>query len=467
LRIITISTAAVVVATIALLSFHARQSPPLEGILGTADDRHEPDFWIARIADPDETVFGRPAIDAQNRKLFEVDRSMHDLAALPDAITRQMVLTWIEDLAERPEDPLYDESGAVVPQEFLDDILDERNLGAVPERQTRQYGLVVQRAALRTFPTDRRVFRSADNTDIDRFQEDALFPGTPVLVAHESGDGNWWFVVSPRYAAWVRKQYVALGDAEEVFAYQAKEPYRIVTGATVRTVFTPERPELSELQLDMGIRVPEIADWPLQETVNGQNASGGIVVELPMRSDNGRLATVPALLQKNADTERDYLPLTRGNIVRQAFKFLGERYGWGHSYNGRDCSGFVSEVYRSMGVMLPRNTSSQSVSPALQVTRFGESDAGGERLAAVRSLEVGDLVYIPGHVMMVIGFDGDEPWVIHDTTGAAYLDADEQLVRVNLNAVAVTPLLPLRTSETESYVDRMTSIVRVVPAPAT
>ena len=44
--------------------------------------------------------------------------------------------------------------------------------------------------------------------------------------------------------------------------------------------------------------------------------------------------------------------------------FLGERYGWGHRYNGRDCSGFVSEVYQSMGVQLPRNTSDQSVSPA-------------------------------------------------------------------------------------------------------
>jgi len=51
------------------------------------------------------------------------------------------------------------------------------------------------------------------------------------------------------------------------------------------------------------------------------------------------------------------LPFTRANLLRQAFRFLGERYGWGHDYQGRDCSGFVSEVYRSMGVQLPRNTS--------------------------------------------------------------------------------------------------------------
>src|SRR3546814_6380766 len=83
------------------------------------------------------------------------------------------------------------------------------------------------------------------------------------------------------------------------------------------------------------------------------------------------------LLQKNADSASDYLPLTRANIIRQGFRFLGERYGWGHGYNGRDCSGFVSEVYRSMGVQLPRNTSDQSVSPALD--QLGRA-AGRERV---------------------------------------------------------------------------------------
>jgi cell wall-associated NlpC family hydrolase len=319
---------------------------------------------------------------------------------------------------------------------------------------------------LRSFPTDLRVFRSADDTNIDRFQENALFPGTPVIVAHESKDRNWWFVVSPLYAAWTRKEQVALGDAAEVMAYSTRAPYRVVTGATVRTVFTPERPALSELQLDMGVRVPLAGDWPLTEPVNGQNSSGNVVIELPVRNDDGGLRLAPALLQANADTEPDYLPLTRGNIIRQGFKFLGERYGWGHAYNARDCSGFVSEVYRSMGVLLPRNTADQSVSPALDKTLFSETDTAEERMQAIRDLEVGDLVYIPGHVMMVIGFDGGEPWVIHDTTAATFFDADEQLVRVSLHAVSVTPLLPLRADEDRSYVDRMTSIVRVSSARA-
>src|SRR5690606_11860390 len=108
------------------------------------------------------------------------------------------------------------------------------------------------------------------------------------------------------------------------------------------------------------VRVP-LADEPPDQADNGQHPYTSWILELPMRGDDGRLAFAPALLQKKEGSAADYLPLTRANLIRQAFRFLGERYGWGHSYNGRACSGFVSEIYRSMGVQIPRNTSAQSV----------------------------------------------------------------------------------------------------------
>ena len=469
-RIIAISAAATIaVAAIAVTLFGppaSQDAPLLEGVLSIADDRHSPAFWLDKLPSSEVPLAEPASIHAQNQRLVELDPSLFDLDALPERLPQARVLSWITGLAERPDSTLYDVTGATLSEDQLDAVLENRNLDAIPARAPRQYGLVVRRADLRSFPTDLRVFRSADDTNIDRFQEDALFPGTPIVVAHESKDRNWWFVVSPRYAAWIRKEHVALGDATEVMAYSTRSPYRVVTGATVRTVFTPELPAVSELQLDMGVRVPLAGHWPLTEPVNGQNASGNFVIELPVRNDEGRLRLAPALIQANADTEPDYLSLTRGNIIRQGFKFLGERYGWGHAYNARDCSGFVSEVYRSMGVVLPRNTADQSVSPALDKTLFSEADGAEERMQAIRDLDVGDLVYIPGHVMMVIGFDDGEPWVIHDTTGATYFDANEQLVRVSLHAVSVTPLLPLRADEEKSYVDRMTSIVRVASASA-
>src|SRR3546814_7670025 len=141
----------------------------------------------------------------------------------------------------------------------------------------------------------------------------------------------------------------------------------------------------------MGIRIPVLRDWPGNKPVNGQAAYTSHVVELPVRNDDGSLRIVPALLPRTADVSADYLPLTRANLVRQAFKFLGERYGWGHSYNGRDCSGFVSEIYRSMGVQLPRNTSAQSVSPAFPRVAFDADSTRAERMAAASEEPTSDI----------------------------------------------------------------------------
>jgi hypothetical protein len=248
-----------------------------------------------------------------------------------------------------------------------------------------------------------------------------------------------------------------------VFAYVDKTPYRVVTAALVRTVVTPEHPAVSQLQLDMGTRVPFDPDWPADEPVNGQGPYASWVIELPVRNGDGSLGFTHALLQHNTDTRAGYLPLTRADIIRQAFKFLGERYGWGDAYDGRDCSGFVSDAYRSMGVLMPRNTSAQSVSPAANRTSFDASTSRAERMRAVQSLEVGDLVYIPGHVMMVIGRLHGQPYVIHDVLGATFFGADGKLRHVKLNEVSVTPLLPLRFNGHETFVDRMTAIVRIRP----
>ena len=436
---------------------------PAHGVIGMEDPRRlTADFWIAQAAAPDRVVLDATAIDAQNRRLLGTDPSMNDLAAMPGSMDRQHVLHDIDRLSARPTRPLYDVEGNPVPAATIDALVQALDRDAVAERSPLRYGLVLRRTALRSFPTELRVFSSAGETDIDRFQESALFPGTPVAIVHRSRDQEWLWVVSPRYRAWVAAADIVEGDRQIVLDYAARSPYRVVTGAKLSTVFTREQPALSELQLDMGVRVP-LAGVAADALVNGQHSYASWAVELPARGPSGSLLLAPALIQKNQDTRDAYLPLTRANLIRQAFKFLGERYGWGHSYNGRDCSGFVSEVYRSMGVELPRNTRDQAFSPALEHVRFDENASVAARRKAVDQLEVGDLIYIPGHVMMMIGRDGGVPYVIHDTNGGSYLGADGKLRSMQLNSVSVTPLLPLRFSLEHSYVDRITSIVRIRP----
>lgn len=453
------------IALLLALPLQAREwkVPAATGIVGVDASQLEPAYWVGRLRDPDRVVLDKTAIAAQNARLHELDRSVHDLAALPASLTREQVAGWLQRLSERPGKPLFDEQGQPVPTATLDRAIEDANLDAIPEHQPVRFGLVVQRAALRTFPTTLRVFTSSDDHDIDRFQESALFPGDPVVLLHESRDGAWWFVLNTRYAAWVEKRFVAEGAKDAVLAYTRKTPYRIVTGAKVHTLFTPEEPAVSELQLDMGARVPVLANWPKDQPVNGQHAYTSHVIELPVRNGDGSLRFAPALLPRREPSRDDYLPLTRRHLIEQSFRFLGERYGWGHSYNGRDCSGFVSEIYRSTGVELPRNTSDQAVSPAFNRIAFSDKDDRAKRLAIVRELQIGDLVYIPGHVMMVIGQVDGEPYVIHDTTGLSWHGADGKAMRAKTNGVTVSPLTPLMFNDTQTYVDRITNIQRIRP----
>ena len=445
------------------LGTHAQApfSVPPSGVLGMDDAKLSPDFWLARLSDPDRVVMDTKAIDALNRKVLTQDPSMHDIRALGANLAGGQVKGWINKLAKQPDHTLYDVHGQEVPKATIDAVFANRAFDAIPAQLPTRFGMVVRRTALRSVPTDMRVFSHADDTDIDRFQESALFPGDPVVITHASGDGRWLFVVSPRYAAWVDSNDIAEGRRDDVLAHVDATPYRVITGAKPRTGFTPEAPAVSELQLDMGTRVPLDTKLPPDQAVNGQGPYTSWVLSLPVRKDDGSLAFSPALLQRNQDSSTDYLPLTRANIIRQAFKFLGERYGWGHAFDGRDCSGFVSDVYRSMGVQMPRNTGDQALSPAFEHTVYTSRDSHDARLRAAMALQVGDLVYIPGHVMMVIGHVDGEPYVIHDVGGIGYRQADGTLRRVKLNAVSVTPLLPLMYSDDASFVDRMTSIVRI------
>ena len=121
----------------------------------------------------------------------------------------------------------------------------------------------------------------------------------------------------------------------------------------------------------------------------------------------------------------------------------------------------MSDVYRSMGVLMPRNTSAQAVSPVFSRIHFDARSTRQQRMAAVATLDVGDLIYIPGHVMLFLGRINGAPYVIHDTNGGSYLDMDGTLHSMHLNGVSVTPLLPLRFDKDTDYVDRITNIVRV------
>lgn len=420
-----------------------------------ADGPLEAGFWIARCPEPDRLLADAAAVRSLNRTVFTREPSMTDLARLPAAVGRDDVAARIARRCRLPDRPLAFATGGDVSD------ADRRRwqgllaVDAIPGAVEPRFGLVVRRTAVRSFPTAERVLVGGGSGDIDQFQETAFFPGTPVAAIHATTDGAWTFVIGPSYDGWVATHAIACGRRDDVLDYAARSS-RVVTGARAATAFTPELPAVSQLTLDMGTTLPELRDWPLSEPVNGQSAAGSVVVELPVRETDGSLRLAAALLPRSADSSDGLLPATRANVLRQAFKFLGERYGWGHDFEGRDCSGFVRDVYASLGIAIPRNTRDQAVCPALAATQVGLDWPRDRRLAAVRALFPGDLVFTRRHVMMVLGHDDDGSWVIHDTH-------DGRAAGTAANGVVVQRFLDL---DGGAAADAVTAVVRVLPPAA-
>lgn len=430
-------------------------------VIGITESQLSASYWINQIDNGGALIKDQRQIADFNRAVFSNDQNMVDLDLFPDRLAADDVRKEILTISKPSSSELYNPDGEILSSEVYGTYTANLGLESIPGSVEVRFGLVITRSNMRTYPTDDRYYKSPDDLNLDRFQENGLFPGDAVALLHISADREWVFVRSYNYAAWVRAGNIAIGDRQVIEDYKNRSDFIVVSGDKVRTSFNPEIPALSELQLDMGIRIP-LADREIHgNSLYGQNPYTSHIVLLPTRDHDGKLELKPTLISKNKDVSRGYKPFTRENIIRQAFKFLGERYGWGHSYNARDCTGFIMEVYKTFGIAMPRNTGQQGDGNYGENTRFTHQSSKAEKLLALKNMDIGDLIYVPGHVLMYIGDVNGEPYVIHDVSVFRYIDASGKYYEGVLNGVSVTPLTPLFGTRESSYIDLMYNIKRI------
>lgn len=409
----------------------------------------QPDYWLARTQAADQILRTPAQIRADQAALFKSSAELFDLATAPHSYTQAEVRTLIAHSSQRPQAARFYADGRQLNDADYSRYQQAMDLTTIPTRVQAKAALVTSRGSIRSYPTLDRVFNQQMDFDIDRFQETAVFPGQALQVLHYSRDQLWAYVRHYHYNGWLQVQHLALTDHQTALDFTRQPDFLLVTGARVFTNFNPQQPQVSEVALEMGVRLPLLQQQ--QTLLYQQNAAFGYMVQLPVRQQDGSLALLPALIARNQDVRTGYLPLTRANIIRQAFKFLGERYGWGHDYNARDCSGFVGEVYKTFGILLPRNTGS------LAATTFGahiqlDGAIAADKQLALAKADIGDLLLIPGHVMLVLGRNDQQAlFVIHDVNGLSYFQQNGEYYQSKLNGVSVTPFAPLYLNQQTSY----------------
>ncbi len=418
-----------------------------------------PEFWIKNTSKADKIICTPEEIEAYNKETIRVCETVVDLQNYKESFTREELTQLIENLSKVPDSPRYNSKGEKVGKEYYDLLIKNLNLEGIKDINEVKYAITIRRTDMRTFPTYDRLYSSPGDYNIDRFMETAVYPLEPMIILHESKDGEWYFAQIYNYLAWIPEKDVAISDKETLFEYLNREDFLVVTGRRVYTNYNPLAPEISELQLDMGVRVPLATKNEIEEDINGQNPAGNFVVKIPTRDDNGNLKFEYALIPRNADVNLGYLPYTKANIIKQAFKFQGERYGWGGMFNGRDCSAFIMDIYRSMGIKLPRNSSEQGKLAAGIYHEFPKTMTLRERQKIFDKLEPGTGLYMSGHAMLYLGKYKGEYYMIHDFSGF-YTKENNKMVFKNVWEVAVTPL-SLLTYTDETYKTYMEALYGV------
>ncbi len=420
-----------------------------------------PEFWKQKVAKPNASLLTEAQIQAQNIRLMKQNQHVNDLQNLPASMSGSSIKDLILSISKKPSSARYDAKGQKLTDKKWQSYRMQLNLDAIKSNHLLEFAMVVERANMRSFPTEDRVFKTADDINLDRFQETALFPGEAVAILHYSLDGQWAFASSYNYSAWVAIDKIALGEKETIFNYLSAANFLVITGDKVFTSFNPYQKSVSERQLDMGVKLRLTPKQDIPATIGGQNTYTSYVVDLPTRDKYGQLQFQQALIRRNQDVHIGYLEFNRENILNQSFKFLGERYGWGHSFNARDCTGFVGDVYKSFGILMPRNTGQQAASQQGHNIHFTEETTNQEKLKQIENLEIGDLIYIPGHVMMFLGMHNGKPYIIHDVSGLSYFKETGEYYQSSLNGVSVTPFLPLQLNQETKYLDRVYNLKKI------
>lgn len=300
----------------------------------------------------------------------------------------------------------------------------------IQSTNTVKYGVVVDRVDLRSFPTLQRAFDSASDHEFDNWQETAVDPSTPVRVYHTNPQGNFIFVRTPHYRGWVPRNKVAITDAKTWQTYANPSAPAVVTGKLLSLKAG------TDTQLyQMGTAIP---------TSNGN-------LLLPTRDHKGYLQIVPVKANYGADLHQGYLPYTTNNTIQMAFKHLGAPYGWGGMHNSVDCSAFVQDVYKTMGIQLPRNGDEQAQSfPGKSFYGMNHQ----QKLDYIKTAAPGSLLFTPYHVMMLLGNYEGTPYMIHSL--ASYgVNTGDGVVKNRIMQVVVSKVDLMAGSGTP-LVDQMT-----------
>ncbi len=409
-----------------------------------------PDYWIQQIPDAEKMIKTPAQLKEFNHYIAELIAERIDIFKLSktrnQAEIQDNVLKIFKALRARK---LYDVKNQTIARSFFnDEILPKLNTTDKPQQIKVRWGACIRSTLVRALPSDTVLLEKPNDVEFDQLQFARIKLWTPVAILHESKEGDWYFIQAPYARGWVKSRDIALFAArDDLKKWIATKSFITVTGDYVKLWKDPKF-KTAHVNASMGTVIPL-----------RKQTDEGFFVWVPMRKKDGTVSLHQAYLKKNSDVSVGFLPYTQANIIRQAFKLLAKRYGWGGTYEGRDCSGFIHDVFLSLGVDMPRNSQDQ----AFVGTKLGFFHPFSDEALKKQTLDEArpglTLLAMHMHMMIYLGKENDNYYVIHSTWAERISKTSDQKNRIN--QVVVTDLNLNGKSYLGSLFDRIISMNEV------
>lgn len=399
---------------------------------------NNPSYWIKKLKNPDKAVLSSEEITEFNRSILAQSGQMADVASMPDTVSEAVLWEWLNYEPMPPSfETRFGRQGGPIANEFYTALLYNMNLEGIMSVNAVRFGVVVERADIRAFPADWPVVKRPGGPDI--FQYSSIYPAEPVALLHTSNDGEWGFFQTRFVRGWIRLGKVAFGHRNSIIP--KGERFLVATGSKVK-VYSGT---------DLSLRLPSVPMGTVLY-IRGETDEAW-EVSFPRKGDAGGLEWMSAYVRKGPHVNAGYLPYTKRNVIAQAFRMIGEDYGWGGRDGNRDCSQFIKDIFATMGIWLPRNSRQQAQAGVVKADIDGfytrEEVTGAIKLAEPATT----LFATDGHIMLYIGSKGGNPHVVHQVGGFM-----EEGRLKTLNRVSVTGLNAGKGSKAGAFMDRIKTV---------
>jgi len=296
--------------------------------------------------------------------------------------------------------PIYRARGSVISKYIYETWIKNANYSQINTKGYR--AITIKHTDVKSLPTSAEFFRDPRKTGegfpFDYNQNSSLHINVPLYISHFSRDGRWAFVRASYSFGWVKRSDLAIVNNKFAREFENNN-YAMVIKDNLRLYDEKHHP-LSLVKLG--------ALFPMSK-----NRKSYLVAK---RDKYGNAMLHKVKLASPSIMARKPLAFTAKNVAMIAKEFYGEPYGWGGSYECRDCSATTRDFLGTFGIFLRRNSSKQAQDgKSIKIQNWNKSYK--KKFINQNAKPFRSLLYVPGHIVLYLGEFKGEPVVMHTYWG--------------------------------------------------